>query len=105
MIAIFGDTVDKTFSIKQMRDNFAALLRSLGREAAVRIKRRGKVVAVLLSIENYDRLTARRLDFWTAFSAFRDTVNLDTLDIGPEVFADVRDLSPGRSAPGPERAT
>jgi prevent-host-death family protein len=88
--------VDKTFSIAQTRDNLAALLKTLRRESVIRITRRGKPVAVLLSVEDYDRLTAGKTGFWSAYTSFRQHVDLAALDIGPDVFEAVRDVSPGR---------
>ena len=86
----------KTISIAEARDNLAALLKALGRESVIRITRRGKPVAVLLSAENYDRLTSGKAEFWSAYTGYLERVDLAALDIGPEVFAAVRDISHGR---------
>jgi prevent-host-death family protein len=45
------------YSIAEARNNFAALVRDVEtKEGAVAVTRRGKQVAVLLSIEEYGRL-------------------------------------------------
>lgn len=88
--------MEKTYSIAQARDNLAALLKTLRRDSVVRITRRGKPVAVLLSLDDYDRLTSRKVGFWSAYTAFRERVGLAALDIGPDVFEAVRDREPGR---------
>ncbi len=88
--------MDKTFSIAQTRDNLAALLKTLRRESVIRITRRGKPVAVLLSVEDYDRLTSGKEGFWSAYTKYLQQADLAALDIGPEVFEAVRDKSPGR---------
>ena len=88
--------MDKTFSIAQTRDNLAALLKTLRRESVIRITRRGKPVAVLLSVEDYDRLTSGKSGFWNAYTRYLQQVDLGALDIGPDVFEAVRDTSPGR---------
>jgi hypothetical protein len=38
---------------------------------------------------------ASRADFWANYQAFRAAYDLDGLDLGPELFADVRDRSLG----------
>ena len=88
--------MDKTFSVAQTRDNLAALLKTLRRESVIRITRRGKPVAVLLSVEDYDRLTSGKSGFWNAYTRYLQQVDLGALDIGPDVFEAVRDTSPGR---------
>ena len=88
--------MDRTFSIAQTRDNLAALLKTLRRESVIRITRRGKPVAVLLSVEDYDRLTSGKSGFWDAYTRYLRQVDLAALDIGPDVFEAVRDTSPGR---------
>lgn len=44
----------------------------------------------------YKQLTTGRKHFWTAYQGFRDEFDLENLDIGPDVFADVRDKTAGR---------
>jgi prevent-host-death family protein len=95
-IAIYGGRMDKTFSIAQTRDNLAALLKTLRRESVIRITRRGKPIAVLLSVEDYDRLTSGKSGFWSAYTRYLQHVDLAALGIGPDVFEAVRDASPGR---------
>jgi hypothetical protein len=44
---------------------------------------------------DYRRMTDRKPDLWAAIQQFRQTADLETLDVD-EVYADVRDRSPGR---------
>jgi hypothetical protein len=53
-------------------------------------------VAVLLSIQEYKRLSSSQGGFWKAFTAFRNRVNLEDLAIEPDIFTGLRDQSPGR---------
>ncbi len=63
----------------------------------IELTRHGKRVAVLLSTDEYDRLTSRRPDFWEAYESFRQRYDLKTLGIEPDEFlAGVRDPDPGR---------
>ena len=84
------------YSIAKARDHFTSLVRSVERESAIELTRRGKPVAVILSIREYKRLSARQTGFWKAYSAFREQVNLEELGIEPDTFAGLRDRSPGR---------
>lgn len=88
----------RQYSIAEARNHFTALVRAVERESAVELTRRGKPVAVLLSIQEYERLATRQTSFWEAYSAFRERVNLEELGIEPDTFADLRERSPGRDA-------
>ena len=85
----------KRYSIAEARDQFAAIVREVDEEPAVEITRRGEPVAVLLSWREFQRLKSRK-NFWDAYRSFRDQFDLAKLAIEPEVFAGVRDKSPGR---------
>lgn len=86
-----------SFSIAEARNNLAALVHTLRGHAAIRITRRGKPVAVLVAIEEYERLSAGKRRFWDAYSEFREGADLAALDIGPDDFAGLRDPSAGRA--------
>jgi len=85
----------ETFSIAEARNKFTTIIRGLKRHPLVEVTRRGKPVAVLLSIEEYQRLAGERTRFWEVYQAFRTQTPLESLGIEPEIFA-VRDPSPGR---------
>lgn len=86
------------YSIAEARHNLAALVHELEHQASIELTRRGEPVAVLLSVREYQRLTSPTRRFWAAYEAFRQTVNLPELGIDENVFAGVRDVSPGREA-------
>ena len=88
----------KSFSIAQARHNLAALVHELERQSPIRLTRRGKPVAVLLSMREYERLLNRTTSFWDAYTAFRASTDLAQLAIEPSVFDAVRDRSAGREA-------
>ncbi len=88
--------MSRSYSIAEARDNFAAIVRDVERDSAIELTRRGKPVAVLLSIEEYRRLLGGRKSFWDVYSEFRDGVDLRRLEIEPEIFEGLRDASPGR---------
>lgn len=85
----------REFSIAHARNQLPALVHEVEEGQPVRLTRRGKPVAVLLSLREYERLGARRADLWDAIESFRRQADLRELDVD-EIFAGVRDRSPGR---------
>ena len=86
----------KRVSIADARDHFTALVHKVEQDAAIELTRRGKPVAVLISVRQYKQLQAKKLGFWGAFDAFRAKFDLQQLDIQPEIFKELRDKSEGR---------
>lgn len=84
------------YSIAEARQDLAALVRKLENQPSIEITRRGKTVAVLLSLQEYKRLVADRTGFFSAYMKFRQNVDLSKLDIDPEIFTGVRSKEPGR---------
>ena len=81
------------------RANLAELVREAEAGRSVELTRRGKSVAVLVGSEQYDRLLGRGARFSAAWDAFRAEVDVPSLEIEPEeIFAGVRDASPGRGS-------
>ena len=84
------------YPIAEARNRFAEIVHKLEKMPLVEVTRRGKPVAVLLSIQEYERLLSRGTGFWEAYEAFRDTFDLSELGIEPSIFQSGRDKSPGR---------
>jgi antitoxin Phd len=83
------------YSIAEARNRFAEIVHDLKHFPQIEVTRRGRPVAVLISVEEFDRLRAGGAAFWNAYSAYRDAHDLAELGIEPEVFAGVREPSPG----------
>jgi prevent-host-death family protein len=86
----------KQYSIAEARDHFTSLVRDVEEELVIELTRRGKPVAVLLSIQEYKQLITRPSSFWEAYTTFRNQVDLQKLGIEPDTFANLRDFSIGR---------
>lgn len=86
----------KRYSIAEARDQFAAIVQEVEQTAPVEVTRRGKPVAVLISLKEYQQLRTGKQDFWDAYLAFRNQVDLEKLDIDPTLFEEARDRTPGR---------
>lgn len=85
-----------TYSIAEARNRFAEIVHDLKRVPRVEVTRRGRPVAILISVEEFQRLRSESTGFSSAYEAFRSTVDLLSAGIEPEVFANVRDQSQGR---------
>ena len=86
----------KQYSMTKARNKLTALMRDLIDREHIELTRYGKPLAVLLSMQAYQRLTSSKADFWDAYQSFRRSHSLEQLNIEPDVFSDVRDTSPGR---------
>ena len=85
-----------SFSIAEARHDLAAVVHQLERQPRIQLTRRGKPVAVLLSLREYERLTVGTQDFWSTYAVFTANVDLPTLAIDPQLFTEGRDRSIGR---------
>lgn len=85
----------KSYSIAEARNRFTSILRDAETSPPIEITRHGQTVAVILSWQEYLRLSAKK-DFWDSYNSFREVFDLSKLAIEPETFDGVRDLSPGR---------
>lgn len=87
----------QSFSIAEARHDLAAVVHQLEHQPRIQLTRRGKPVAVLLSLREYERLTADTRDFWSTYAAFTANVDLPELAIDPQLFTEGRDRSSGRT--------
>ena len=85
-----------SYSIAEARNRFAELVHDLDRVSQIEVTRRGQPVAVLVSVTEFERLRTGGPTFWNTYTAFADAVDLAALNIEPEVFIGLRELSPGR---------
>jgi prevent-host-death family protein len=85
-----------SYSIAEARNRFAEIVHDLKHVSRVEVTRRGQPVAILISVEEFERLRAGNVTFTSAYEAFRNAVDLAKERIEPEVFEDLRDSSLGR---------
>lgn len=86
----------KKYSIAEARDNFTSVVHEAESGTQVELTRRGKPVAVVVGIEDFERLSKGRPDFWEAYENFRRGLSPDFESNTDEIFGDLRDPSPGR---------
>lgn len=83
-------------SVAEARQNFARLIKRAEQGRAIEITRRGESVAVLLSASEYLTLRGDRPSFVEATRRVRERLDVESLGIGDEEFAGLREESPGR---------
>lgn len=91
-----GIFMRKSYSIAEARDRFTSLIRKVEEDTTVELTRRGKPVAIIMSVQQYQQLKAGQRGFWQAYESFRSRHDLQALDIQPEIFSDIRESDPGR---------
>lgn len=70
--------MDDGHSIAEARNNLARLVHVAEDGEPVRLTRRGKPVAVILSVAEYERLRAAGDGLWDRLQRFRDAVEAET---------------------------
>lgn len=85
----------KQYSIAEARENLAHVIQEAEQGLPVRLTRRGRPVAVLLSLDEYERLCQKRRSFWEAYQEFRKEYENDEIETA-DAFEGIRDSSPGR---------
>ncbi len=87
----------KSYSIAEAKNRLSHVVREAEAEAPVELTRRGHPVAMVVSIEDYQRLETPRHSVWDAIREFRGKHDMAVLDLDPEeIFDRVRDRSPGK---------
>lgn len=86
----------KSYSVAEVRQNFARLIRSAEDGTAIEITRHGEPVAVLLSAAEYLALTQERPRFVEVLASLRERLAVERLGIGDQEFEALRDEAPGR---------
>jgi cellobiose PTS system EIIB component len=85
------------YSVEQISQSLEQILQDIQQGESIQIVKNGQQVAVILSNQEYDRLRLPSSDFWASLEKFREDYDIVNADINPdEIFANVRDRSPGR---------
>jgi prevent-host-death family protein len=89
--------VSKSYTIAEARANLPGMVNEVVAGRGVEVTRRGKPIAVLLSIEQYELLRGNHLGFKSAYRSFLKKYPLKKVGADANVWKKVRDRSPGRS--------
>ncbi|MBW2339140.1 MAG: type II toxin-antitoxin system Phd/YefM family antitoxin [Deltaproteobacteria bacterium] len=88
--------MQKQFSIAEAKNKLPSIIHYIEKGPCVELTRRGKRVAILLSIQEYERLSRNYAGFWDALSAFRQNIHDEDIEISDLDFEGLRDTFTGR---------
>ncbi|MEO8904461.1 MAG: type II toxin-antitoxin system prevent-host-death family antitoxin [Polyangiaceae bacterium] len=88
--------MSKQYSIADARRNLPSLVDEAEAGLEVHLTRRGRAVAVVVSVEEYERLKANRVGFSEAYEEFRKRFPAGGKGIDVRYFRSIRDRGVGR---------
>ena len=86
--------MDNQITISEAKNKLTAIVHAVEKGPSVKLTRRGRPVAVILSIKEYEAMKRKLVGFWDALTDYRDQ-QLDIVFTN-EDFKNLRDPSPGR---------
>ena len=96
---MYTSVVSKRYSIAEARRNLPALVDEAQAGSDVELTRRGQPVAVVVSVEQYARLTKGGVSFADAYEKFRDAFPEGQTGVPRRLLRSFRDRSRGRKVP------
>jgi antitoxin Phd len=96
ILSIGRNILENQYSIAEAKNKLPSIVHSVEKGPSVKLTRRGQPVAVLLSIQEYERLNRKKDNFWNALKAFRKIIEKEGVDIFDADFKGLRDFSSGR---------
>jgi len=95
-IQLYTWRMSKRYSIAEARANLPTIVDEVEVGKPVELTRRGKPVAVVVSREHYDRLTAVRSTFVDAYRAFCAKFDVEDVGLDAEFVVALRSAGAGR---------
>lgn len=87
--------MERQYTISEAKNRLPAIVHAVENGPSVKLTRRGRPVAVLLSIKEYKKLSHQNVGFWDALTALREQA--EEIEISNSDFEDLRDRSSGRT--------
>lgn len=91
-IRMYIDGMSSKYSVAEARANLPKILDEVEQGHEVEVTRRGKAIAVVMSVREYERLSGSPRDFGAALDAHREAYG----GVPRSTFEGLRDKSPGR---------
>jgi antitoxin Phd len=93
---MYAGDMSKRYSIAAARRILPRLVHEAEAGAEILLTRRGRAVAVVVSVQEYERLKAHRVGFSEAYKEFRTRFPADRGGLGARYFRAIRDRGVGR---------
>ena len=88
--------MSEPYSVEEANIALPALVQRVEEGSPVRITRRGKAVAVLLSIREYEQIVEKSKDFWERLMDFRKEMETEGIELSDSDLEGLRDSRPAR---------
>ena len=88
--------MSKRYSIAEARSNLPSIVDQAEAGQEIQLTRRGKPVAVVVSLRELERLRGERTSFGDAYRRFLRTHPLREVGVDKDAFASTRDSGTGR---------
>jgi len=95
-IIVYILEMSKRYSIADARANLPSIVDQAESGQAIELTRRGKPVAVIVSLRELERLRGARTQFSDAYRRFLESHTLRDVGIDADLFQSMRDREPGR---------
>ena|SRR5688572_15624415 len=89
-------SMPRRYSVAEARAQLPSILDEVESGSNVELTRRGRAVAVMVSVDEYERLRAERVDFKDAYARFLKRHRLTEVGVVKNFAKRVRDRSSGR---------
>lgn len=88
--------MQEQYSTQQLNSHLPEVFEQIERSDSIEITQAGEPFAVILSASEYQRLTDSKSTFWSSLQEFYSNNDQEEIETEADVFANVRDRSPGR---------
>lgn len=88
--------MENHYSIAEAKNRLPSIIHSVEKGPPITLMRRGRPVAILLSIAEYERLNRKKGGFWPALQAVRNLVETEDIQISDLDFNNLRNKTQGR---------
>jgi prevent-host-death family protein len=95
-ILMYIEHVARKYSVAEARVQLPSILDQIESGSSVELTRRGRSVAVMVSVDEYERLRAERVAFKDAYARFLKRHRLSEIGVSKDFAKRARDRSAGR---------
>ncbi len=97
-ITVYIGSMAQKYSIAQARSSLPTIVDQAEAGQQVELTRRGKPVAIVVSLREFERLRGKRAGFGEAYLSFLENHSLGEVGVDEDFATSVRDRSTGRKA-------
>ena len=91
-----SETMPRRYSVAEARAQLPTILDEVEAGSKIELTRHGRAVAVVVSMGEYERLSAERIDFKDAYARFLKRYQLQEVGLDKRFAKGARDRSSGR---------